>query len=130
MISEEHGTNLRAGIDKSKPFYLRVNGADWSSTRIRETTTHSYLGDEGTDMWEGEIFGLTALTNYHCEFVRTADDGIFCSTSLITSAAPSAEQGKPQKAILLLNYTYRNAQIQLLLPRLIKLYAPHHRQLR
>lgn len=92
MISEERGTNLRAGIDKSKPFYLRVNGADWSSTRIRETTTHSYLGDEGTDMWEGEIFGLTALTNYYCEFVRTADDGILCSTSLITSAAPSAEQ--------------------------------------
>jgi hypothetical protein len=130
MISEERGTSLRAGIDKSKPFYLRVNGADWSSTRIQETTTHSYLGDEGTDMWEGEIFGLTALTNYHCEFVRTADDEIFCSTSLITSAAPSAEQGKPQKVILLLDYAYRNAQIQLLLPRLIKLYAPHHRQLR
>jgi len=130
IIGEECGANLRAGIDKSKPFYLRVNGADWSSTRIRETTTHSYLGDEGTDMWEGEIFGLTALTNYYCEIVRTADDEVFCSTSLITSAAPSAEQGKPQKTTFLLDYTYMNTQIQSPLPRPIKLYALHHRQLR
>ncbi|OCL07828.1 hypothetical protein AOQ84DRAFT_250532, partial [Glonium stellatum] len=92
MIGEERGANLRPGIDKSKPFYVRINGADWSSTRIQETASHSYLGDEETDTWEGEIFGLTALSNYNCEFVRTADDEVFCSTSLITSAAPSTEQ--------------------------------------
>jgi len=28
-----------SGIDKSKPFYLRVNGADWSSTRIHDEGT-------------------------------------------------------------------------------------------
>jgi len=42
-------------------------------------------------MWYGEIFGLTALSNYFCEFVRTADEEVFYSASLITSAAPSAE---------------------------------------
>jgi len=82
------------GIDKSKPFYIRVNGADWSSTRIRPSTSPGYLGEEGTSLWEGEIFGLTALSNYFCEFVRTSDHEPFYSTSLITSVGPSAEQGQ------------------------------------
>lgn len=74
-----------SGIDKSKPFYLRVNGADWSSTRIHE---------EGTGFWVGDVFGLTALSNYFCEFVRTADDEVFYSASLITSTGPLDEQSK------------------------------------
>ncbi|KAF2738200.1 hypothetical protein EJ04DRAFT_59716 [Polyplosphaeria fusca] len=84
--------NAGSGIDKSKPFYIRVNGADWSSTRIRHCTADGYEADEGTSLWEGEIFGLTALSNYFCEFVRTADHGVFFSTSLITSTGPVAEQ--------------------------------------
>jgi hypothetical protein len=85
--------NPGPGIDKSKPFYLRVNGADWSSARIQEAP-QGYLGEEGTDMWRGEIFGLTALSNYFCEFVRTADEEVFYSASLITSATPSTETGE------------------------------------
>ncbi|KAL5121170.1 hypothetical protein ACEQ8H_001022 [Pleosporales sp. CAS-2024a] len=80
-----------SGIDKSKPFYIRVNGADWSSTRIRQSTSLGYHGHEGTGFWVGEIFGLTALSNYYCEFVRTADGEVFYSASLITSASPVAE---------------------------------------
>ncbi|KAH7394181.1 hypothetical protein DE146DRAFT_660973 [Phaeosphaeria sp. MPI-PUGE-AT-0046c] len=79
------------GIDKSKPFYIRVNGADWSSTRIRQGTPLGYQGQEGTGFWVGEIFGLTALSNYYCEFVRTTDNEVFYSASLITSASPVAE---------------------------------------
>lgn len=81
-----------SGIDKSKPFYIRVNGADWSSTRIRQCMADGYQTDEGTSLWEGEIFGLTALSNYYCEFVRTADHEVFYSASLITSTGPVAEQ--------------------------------------
>ncbi|OCK82423.1 ubiquitination network signaling protein [Lepidopterella palustris CBS 459.81] len=92
LVGEQRESSSGPGIDRSKPFYLRVNGADWSSTRIRETTSHGYMGEEGTDMWAGEIFGLTALSNYYCEFVRSADEEVFYSASLITSAAPSAEQ--------------------------------------
>ncbi|KAF2470395.1 uncharacterized protein BDR25DRAFT_287297 [Lindgomyces ingoldianus] len=88
----EQNGHAGSGIDKSKPFYIRVNGADWSSTRIRQGTSLEYLGEEGTGMWVGEIFGLTALSNYYCEFVRTSDGEVFYSTSLITSTGPIDEQ--------------------------------------
>ncbi|KAI9829239.1 MAG: hypothetical protein M1819_006419 [Sarea resinae] len=84
--------NVSTGIDKSKPFYVRVNGADWASTRICK-----YQGQEDgkripTDQWAGEIFGLTALTSYCCEFIRSADDEVIYSASITTSPAPTAEQ--------------------------------------
>jgi hypothetical protein len=88
---EEEDSSVGSGIDKSKPFYIRVNGADWSSTRIRQSTSLGYQGQEGTGFWVGEIFGLTALSNYYCEFVRTVDNEVFYSASLITSASPVAE---------------------------------------
>lgn len=90
---EEEDSSVGSGIDKSKPFYIRVNGADWSSARIRQSTSLGYQGQEGTGFWVGEIFGLTALSNYYCEFVRTSDNEVFYSTSLITSAGPAAEIG-------------------------------------
>ncbi|KAJ4290897.1 hypothetical protein N0V90_010093 [Kalmusia sp. IMI 367209] len=86
------GGSAGSGIDKSKPFYIRVNGADWSSTRIRPTLPEGYPGEERMGSWVGEIFGLTGLSNYHCEFVRTKDHEVFYSTSLITSPSPVAEQ--------------------------------------
>jgi hypothetical protein len=88
---QEEDSPVGSGIDKSKPFYIRVNGADWSSTRIRQSTSLGYQGQEGTGFWVGEIFGLTALSNYYCEFVRTVDNEVFYSASLITSASPVAE---------------------------------------
>ncbi|OAK99832.1 hypothetical protein IQ06DRAFT_294242 [Phaeosphaeriaceae sp. SRC1lsM3a] len=88
---DEERESTGSGIDKSKPFYIRVNGADWSSTRIRQSTPLGYQGQEGTGFWAGEIFGLTALSNYYCEFVRTIDNEVFYSASLITSASPVAE---------------------------------------
>ncbi|KAF2743664.1 hypothetical protein M011DRAFT_480607 [Sporormia fimetaria CBS 119925] len=84
-VQEEAEKQPSSGIDKSKPFYLRVNGADWSSTRIQQSAED---GEEGKGIWTGEIFGLTALTNYLCAFVRTADDQVFFSASLITSPGP------------------------------------------
>ncbi|KAJ4348517.1 uncharacterized protein N0V89_009894 [Didymosphaeria variabile] len=90
-VREQGGSN-GSGIDKSKPFYIRVNGADWSSTRIRSTLPEGYPGKEKNGIWVGEIFGLTGLSNYHCEFVRTKDHEVFYSTSLITSPSPVTEQ--------------------------------------
>ncbi|KAF1843801.1 uncharacterized protein K460DRAFT_342380 [Cucurbitaria berberidis CBS 394.84] len=88
---EDEDASVASGIDRSKPFYIRVNGADWSSTRIRQSTPLGYQGQEGTGFWVGEIFGLTALSNYYCEFVRTMDNQVFYSASLITSASPVTE---------------------------------------
>ncbi|KAF2025038.1 hypothetical protein EK21DRAFT_77379 [Setomelanomma holmii] len=88
---EEEDSSVGSGIDKSKPFYIRVNGADWSSTRIRQSTSLGYQGQKGVGFWVGEVFGLTALSNYYCEFVRTIDNEVFYSASLITSASPVTE---------------------------------------
>ncbi|KAK5156446.1 hypothetical protein LTR04_005629, partial [Oleoguttula sp. CCFEE 6159] len=85
-------TTPSSGIDKSKPFYVRINGADWGSTRISEDTSGDNAGDGQASMWTGEIFGLTPLSNYLCEFVRRSDDTVITSTSVITHSAPSAEQ--------------------------------------
>ncbi|USP73282.1 uncharacterized protein yc1106_00556 [Curvularia clavata] len=88
---DDEDTSVGSGIDKSKPFYIRVNGADWSSARIRQSKPVGFEGQEGTGYWVGEIFGLTALSNYYCEFVRTSDNEVFYSASLITSASPITE---------------------------------------
>lgn len=93
-VQEDQNGSAGSGIDKSKPFYIRVNGADWSSTRIRPCNPQGYMGEEGNGTWVGEIFGLTALSNYYCEFVRTRDREVFYTASLITSAGPVAEQGE------------------------------------
>ncbi|PVH96651.1 hypothetical protein DM02DRAFT_617069 [Periconia macrospinosa] len=90
-VQDQEEDGVGSGIDKSKPFYIRVNGADWSSTRIRRTVPDGYLGEEGIGTWVGEIFGLTGLSNYNCEFVRTKDSEVFYSASLITSPSPVAE---------------------------------------
>ena len=78
-----------------KPFYVRINGASWSSTQISASPSLGYLGDE-TTAWAGKICGLTALSNYLCEFVRAVDDEVFYSASITTPAdETSALQGRP-----------------------------------
>ncbi|KAF4533969.1 Ubiquitination network signaling [Lasiodiplodia theobromae] len=89
---EEQESSLGAGIDKSKPFYVRLNGTNWASTYIASAGQDQKAGDGTLGMWSGKIFGLTSQQNYKCEFVRTDDRATIHSTSLITQAAPSAEQ--------------------------------------
>ncbi|EMD00100.1 hypothetical protein BAUCODRAFT_365284 [Baudoinia panamericana UAMH 10762] len=86
----EEGVSVSAGIDKSKPFFVRINGAAWSSTRIMSSAT----GEEsdGKPRFDGEIFDLAPRGNYRCEIVGIASGQVLCSMSLITQAAPSAEQ--------------------------------------
>ncbi|EON66931.1 hypothetical protein W97_06046 [Coniosporium apollinis CBS 100218] len=81
-----------AGIDKSKPFYVRLNGAGWGSTNIQHAGQSDYPGEENVDVWSGEIFGLTPLTSYLVEFVRFAGSEVIFSTHLITQPAPHADQ--------------------------------------
>ncbi|KAF2169647.1 hypothetical protein M409DRAFT_20060 [Zasmidium cellare ATCC 36951] len=80
---------VTAGIDKSKPFYVRVNGAGWSSTRIMASEEQEKGAGE---RFVGEIFGLAPLSSYHCEIVSIAKQRVLCSASLITQPAPTAEQ--------------------------------------
>lgn len=78
------------GIDKSKPFFVRVNKSVWQPTRI------SVLKDPdcpSTSEWRccGEIFGLAPMSSYECEFVSTADGSVIFSTSIRTMQAPTAD---------------------------------------
>lgn len=83
-------STISPGIDKSKPFFIRVNGAAWGSTTINPsaTKTESSTGK----WWQGEIFGLAPLSSYHCEVVGIASQRVLCSANLITLPAPTAEQ--------------------------------------
>lgn len=80
---------ISAGIDKTKPFFIRVNGAAWSSTRI---LSNAPKNDSTGRWWGGEIFGLAPLSSYHCEVVGIASQQVLCSANLITLPAPTAEQ--------------------------------------
>lgn len=77
----------------TRPFYIRVNGADWSSIKMTGPERNEMGGDTTADLWTGRIFGLTAYSPYQIEFVRLEDDTTICATNLITQPAPSAEQG-------------------------------------
>jgi len=80
-------------VSASKPFYIKVNGADWSSIKMQSPERNIPCGDAYADVWTGRIFGLNAYSPYHIEFVRLEDDNTICATNLITQPAPSAEQG-------------------------------------
>lgn len=77
-----------------KPFYVRVNGADWSSTRIREAGSETSSNDGSLEFWTSEVFGLTATSSYNFEFVKADSNEVICALSIITPAEPSAEQRK------------------------------------
>lgn len=80
---------VTAGLDKTKPFFIRINGAAWSSTRIMQ---NGESGESSNDRYVGEVFGLAPLSSYHCEIVSIAKQRVLCSVSLITQPAPTAEQ--------------------------------------
>jgi hypothetical protein len=88
----EERTNLNAGIDKSKPFYIRINGAAWSSTRIMSIADDNDSDSPRGERYDGEIFGLAPLSSYECQLVGISDHNILCSASVITQPAPTPEQ--------------------------------------
>ena len=90
--SVDESNGVSAGIDKSKPFFIRINGAAWSSTRIMCSAIEGGSAAQKGDQYDGEIFGLAPLSSYHCEVVAIASQKVLCSASIITQPAPAAEQ--------------------------------------
>jgi hypothetical protein len=92
--SEDHrkADVLPSAIDRLKPFFIRVNGAIWSSTRIHAMPTSESASLQTPHHFIGEIFGLAPLSSYHCEVVSIARRMPLCSARLITRATPTAEQ--------------------------------------
>jgi len=81
-----------------KRFRVRLNKTDWSSTRINEQALGVEVGEDKVDVWTGKIFGLTASTNYICEFVRVDDGVTIFTTHITTQPAPFAEQAAAPSA--------------------------------
>ncbi|KAK3940849.1 hypothetical protein QBC46DRAFT_384386 [Diplogelasinospora grovesii] len=85
--SEDNG---KKGIDTTKPFYVRVNNAIWQPTRITSIEGGEEDGYQGS-RWTGDIYGLTPLSNYECEFVSTRTGEVIFSTSVRTVQAKSKD---------------------------------------
>ncbi|KAI0124434.1 hypothetical protein BJ170DRAFT_85909 [Xylariales sp. AK1849] len=87
---QENGGSSR--LDLSKPFYVRVNNAVWQPTRITAVRDpEKEDGNHRTMTWSGDIYGLTPLSNYECEFVSTVTHEILFSTSIRTTRAKTAD---------------------------------------
>ncbi|RDL41115.1 Uncharacterized protein BP5553_01094 [Venustampulla echinocandica] len=79
-----------SGVDKSKPFYVRVNQTIWQPTRINAAIDPERPARQDS-RWSGEVFGLAPASNYECEFVSTADHTVIFSTNVRTLQAPTAD---------------------------------------
>jgi hypothetical protein len=76
-----------SGIDKSKPFFVRVNKTIWQLTRISTVTDPDQPAGQDT-RWSGEIFGLAPMSSYECDFVSTVNGTVIFSTSVRTIQPP------------------------------------------
>jgi ubiquitination network signaling protein AcrB len=74
------------------PFYLRVNGAPWTSASIYPTHLGSKPEDDAMQHWVGEVSGLAPNCVYQCSMHRCDNDIEFCVLNLKTPAAPDTEQ--------------------------------------
>ncbi|KAI0910723.1 hypothetical protein F4824DRAFT_39050 [Ustulina deusta] len=74
----------------TKPFYVRVNNAIWQPTRM--TPVESCEEGSGLGVrWSGDIYGLTPMSNYECEFVCSVTHEILFSTSVRTTQPKSTD---------------------------------------
>ncbi|KAI1499761.1 hypothetical protein F5X99DRAFT_388898 [Biscogniauxia marginata] len=85
---ESHQDSSR--IDLTKPFYVRVNNAIWQPTRMTPVEDSEEECGQGL-RWSGDIYGLTPMSNYECEFVSTVTHEVIFSTSVRTTQAKSAD---------------------------------------
>ncbi|SPN98685.1 uncharacterized protein DNG_01729 [Cephalotrichum gorgonifer] len=85
------------GVDRSKPFYVKVNNAHWLSTRIEltrdangevptdvESSGYEGRGPQGT-RWTGDIYGLRPMSKYVCQFVDSRTDDVLFTTTITTT---------------------------------------------
>ncbi|KAK3947287.1 hypothetical protein QBC32DRAFT_91776 [Pseudoneurospora amorphoporcata] len=91
---DEAGT---PSVSIAKPFYVRVNNAKWQPTRIIPIEGTEEDRHQGT-RWTGDIYGLTPLSNYACEFVSTRTDQVIYKANVRTVQAKSRDPEAPAKA--------------------------------
>lgn len=84
---------VSAGIDRSKPFFVRINGADWTSSRIERLSTGASKDESVNQQWTGEVYGLSPSSSYNCSFVRSEDGVVIHSAIVSTPSIPALERG-------------------------------------
>lgn len=110
-------------IDRSLPFFVRINGADWASVRIRAIPNSE--DDRGRPRWTGEVHCLSPSNTYRVSFNRSKDGAALYSETVSTPATPIAEHGR----FLALHACIRSAytlQSRLLQQQLLQLCNLHH----
>ncbi|EKD21080.1 uncharacterized protein L3040_000881 [Drepanopeziza brunnea f. sp. 'multigermtubi'] len=89
--TSEGGKSLdQYGIDRSKPFYVKVNHTIWQPTRIKFISGTEQTPGRGTK-WYGVIVGLAPTSSYQCDFYSTRDDSVIFSASVRTLQSPTAD---------------------------------------
>ncbi|KAI0378160.1 hypothetical protein F5Y04DRAFT_262544 [Hypomontagnella monticulosa] len=88
--SEPNSSSDGSRMDLSKPFYVRVNNAVWQPTRMVPVQDYEGDGYQGT-RWSGDIYGLTPMSNYECEFVSSTTHEVLFSTSVRTTQAKTTD---------------------------------------
>ncbi|KAI0814320.1 hypothetical protein GGR55DRAFT_631418 [Xylaria sp. FL0064] len=76
--------------DFPKPFYVRVNNAIWQPTRMTPIKSCEEGSSPGV-RWSGDIYGLTPMSNYECEFVCSVTHEVLFSTSVRTTQPKSTD---------------------------------------
>ena len=89
--------NPSAGIDRSKPLYVRINDTDWTSTTFEPTATD----DSADGQWTGEVFGLLPSSSYKCSFIQSEDGAVMHSVIVTTPPSLPAENGTSRLMALL-----------------------------
>ncbi|KAI4206170.1 MAG: hypothetical protein LQ346_001231, partial [Caloplaca aetnensis] len=84
---------VNAGIDRSKPFFVRINGADWTSSRIERLSSEACENESASQQWTGEVYGLSPSSSYNCSFVRSEDGVVIHSAIVSTPSPPALERG-------------------------------------
>ena len=85
-------SDINDKVGANSPFHVRVNGAQWASSKIQHVGNGG--NDEQWNIWAGEVSGLTPLSSYRCEFVRSIDSDVLYVVNVVTNAAASTEKGK------------------------------------
>ena len=75
-----------AVVDRSKPFYVRINDTVWTSTKIERC--------EDGRVWSGTVFGLTSLSSYRFSLMQSEDDATLSTMTVTTSPSLVDEHGK------------------------------------
>ncbi|KAL9132131.1 MAG: hypothetical protein Q9217_000065 [Psora testacea] len=91
-----------ASVDRSKPFYVRINDTDWTSTKIERRQD----GKEAGGLWDGTVFGLASSSSYRCSLVQSEDDVVLFSAT-VTTTPSLVDENEPLAASNELPYKNR-----------------------